>query len=158
MLISILLKDYVIFGFNVSFLYLFVSLTLSVITYCILSQICRTKKLSDDGMNTIYLQDLSLGFFVCVLFLLKRSEMAGKYAKLATVTTLVTVQPNPTQTCICNLIRLNIIFCVCMLGTPSPAGHLCSSGIRGEEGQHGDSCPRGWEQHRLLWVPLSGGL
>ncbi len=47
------------------------------------------------------------------------------------------------EPCICNLTRLNLIFCVCMLGTPSPAGHLCSAGVRGEEGQHGDSCPRG---------------
>lgn len=46
----------------------------------------------------------------------------------------------------------------CPTGAPSPAGHLCTAGVRGETGQHGHPRPRSREQHRLLRVPLPRGV
>lgn len=40
------------------------------------------------------------------------------------------------------------------IGTPSPEGDLRPAGVRREEGEHGDSRPRGGEQHRLLRLAL----
>lgn len=54
-----------------------------------------------------------------------------------------------TVTCILELFVL-IHVCACVVGAPSPAGHLSTASVRGEEGQHGDPCARSREQHRLL--------
>ena len=43
-------------------------------------------------------------------------------------------------------------------GTPLAAGHLGAAGVRREARQHGDPGARGSERHRLLRVPLPGGL
>lgn len=40
------------------------------------------------------------------------------------------------------------------VGAPSPAGHLGTAGVWGEEGQHGDSRARSREQHLLLRIAV----
>lgn len=40
------------------------------------------------------------------------------------------------------------------VGAPSPAGHLGTAGVRGEEGQHGDSRARSREQHLVLRIAV----